>query len=45
MIEISFNILPLGNNMVVLGMLFLQEFNLKIDWVIGLVQIRDIRKQ
>ena len=30
-IEVLFNILPLKNNKVVLGMLFLQEFNLKIN--------------
>ena len=42
--EVSFDILPLGNNKVVLGMPFLQEFNLKIDWVIGLVQIKDTKK-
>ena len=36
-IEVSFDILPLRNNKAVLGMPFLQEFNLKINWVIGLV--------
>ena len=30
-IEVSFNILPLGNNKAVLGIPFLQEFNLKIN--------------
>ena len=30
-IEVSFNILPLGKDKAVLGMLFLQEFNLKIN--------------
>ena len=30
-------ILPLGNNKAVLRIPFLQEFNPKIDWVIGLV--------
>ena len=34
-IIISFNILLLGKDKVVLGMLFLKEFNLKINWVIG----------
>ena len=43
-IEVSFNILPLGNNKAVLGMPFLQEFNLKINWVIGLVQIKNTRR-
>ena len=36
-IEVSFDILPLGNDEAVLRMPFLQEFNLKIDWVTGLV--------
>ena len=36
-IEVSFNILPLRKDKAVLGMLFLQEFNPKINWVIGLV--------
>ena len=39
-----FNILPLRNNEAVLRMPFLQEFNPKIDWVTGLVQIKDTRK-
>ena len=30
-IVISFNILPLGKDKAVLGMLFLKEFNLKIN--------------
>ena len=30
-IEVSFDILPLGNNKAVLGILFLQEFNPKIN--------------
>ena len=36
-IEVSFNILPLGKDKVVLRIPFLQKFNLKINWVIGLV--------
>ena len=32
-IIISFNILLLGKNKAVLKMLFLKEFNLKINWV------------
>ena len=40
-IEISFNILLLGNNKAVLEMPQLQEYNLKIDWIIGQVNIRD----
>ena len=31
-IAILFNVLPLGKNKVVLGILFLREFNLKINW-------------
>jgi len=31
----SFNILLLGQDKVILGMPWLQEYNLKIDWVIG----------
>ena len=31
-IVILFNILPLGKDKVVLGILFLKEFNLKINW-------------
>jgi len=37
-IIINFNILLLGNNKTVLGILWLQEYNLKIDWI-----IRDIK--
>ena len=33
-IVISFNILLLGKDKAVLGMLFLREFNLKINWII-----------
>ena len=32
-IVISFNILLLGKDKVVLGILFLREFNLKINWI------------
>jgi len=35
----NFNILLLGNDKVVLGMPWLQEYNLKIDWIIGDVKI------
>ena len=34
-IVISFNILLLGKDKMVLGILFLKEFNLRINWVIG----------
>ena len=33
-IIISFNILLLGKDKAVLGMLFFKEFNLRINWVI-----------
>ena len=38
-VVISFNVLPLGKDEAVLGMPFLQEFNLKIDWIIKEVEI------
>jgi len=38
-IVVSFNVLLLGKNKVVLGMSFLWEYNLKINWVIGDVKI------
>ncbi len=34
-ISISFNILPLDKDKVVLGILFFKEFNLRINWIIG----------
>jgi len=41
-IIINFNILLLGNNKVVLGIPWLQEYNLKINWIIGDIEIQDI---
>jgi len=41
-VVVLFNVLPLGKNEAVLGILFLQEFNLKIDWIIEEVEIQDI---
>jgi len=38
-ITMNFNILLLGNNEAVLGMPWLQEYNLKINWTIGDVEI------
>jgi len=38
-ITINFNILLLRNDEAVLGMLWLQKYNLKIDWIIGNVEI------
>ena len=40
-IKMSFNILLLGRDKAVLGMPQLQEYNLKINWVIGQVDIKD----
>jgi len=44
-IEMSFDILPLGNDEAVLGMPWLQEYNPKIDWITGQVDIRDTRRR
>jgi len=38
-VVVSFNILLLGKDKAVLEMLFLQEYNLKINWVIGDIKI------
>ena len=38
-IIMSFNVLLLRKNKAVLGMPFLQEYNLKINWVIGDIEI------
>ena len=38
-IIISFNILLLGKDKVVLGILFLKEFNLRINWITRQVKI------
>ena len=38
-IVMSFNILLLGKNKVILGMLFLQEYNPRINWITGDVEI------
>ena len=40
-INMSFNILLLGRDKVVLGMPQLQKYNLKINQIIGQVNIRD----
>ena len=40
-IKMSFDILLLGNNKVVLRMPQLQEYNLRINWVTGQINIRD----
>ena len=39
---INFNILLLGNNEAVLKIPQLQKYNLKINWIIGQVNIKDI---
>jgi len=38
-VMMNFNILLLGNNKAVLGMPWLQEYNLRINWIIGDVEI------
>jgi len=38
-IIILFNVLPLGRNKAVLGMPFLQEYNLKINWITGDIEL------
>ena len=40
-IEMSFNILPLGKDKAVLKMPWLQEYNLRINWIIGEVDIKN----
>ncbi len=40
-IVISFDILLLGKDKAVLGMLFLREYNLRVDWVTGDVKIQN----
>jgi len=40
-VVVSFDVLLLGKDKAVLGILFLQEFNLKIDWITGEVEIWD----
>jgi len=44
-VVILFNVLLLGKNEAVLEMLFLQEFNPKIDWIIREVKIKDTKKK
>ena len=41
LVRMSFNILPLGQDKVILEMPWLQEYNPKINWVIGQVDIKD----
>ena len=40
-VRMSFDILPLGQDEAILGMPWLQKYNLKINWVTGQVDIRD----
>jgi hypothetical protein len=44
-ITVNFDILPLGTDEAVLGMTWLKEYNPKIDWITGQVEIRDTRKR
>ena len=41
-VVISFNILLVGKDEAVLKIPQLREYNLKIDWIIGKVNIKDI---
>ena len=40
----NFDILLLRQDEVILGMIWLREYNLKINWIIGQVKIKDTRK-
>jgi len=40
-VVVLFDVLPLGKDKAVLGILFLQEFNLKIDWIIREIKIQN----
>ena len=40
-VKMSFNILPLGQDEAILEIPQLQEYNLKVNWVTGQVDIKD----
>jgi len=40
-VVVSFNVLLLGKNEAILKILFLQEFNLKIDWTTKEIKIKN----
>jgi len=42
-IVISFNVLPLRKDKAILGILFLQEYNPRINWITGDVELQDTR--
>ena len=44
-VVVLFNVLLLGKDEAVLRILFLQEFNLKIDWITEKVGIRNTEEQ
>ena len=44
-VVVLFDVLLLGKDEAVLGMPFLQEFNLKIDWITEEIKIKDTKKQ
>ena len=44
-VVVSFNILLLGKDKAVLRMPFIQEFNLKIDWITKKIEIKDTQSQ
>ena len=41
--EISFNILLLEQDKAILKMIWLREYNLKINWIIGEVKVKNIK--
>jgi hypothetical protein len=45
LVQMSFDVLPLGKDEAVLGMPWLQEYNPRIDWTTGQVEIRDTRRR
>jgi len=44
-IIILFDVLLLGKDKAILKMPFLQKFNLKIDWIIGKIEIKNTKSQ
>ena len=38
-VVVSFDVLPLGKDKAVLGMPFLRDYNLRIDWITGDIKI------
>ena len=42
--EVNFNILLLGRDKAILKIIQLREYNLKINWIIGEVKIKNIKR-